>query len=126
VRVAIVGLVASDLSLRDRLSLSVAELDAQRLQVRFAGVDVSSIAEVVPRRPARFGGEIRSQHRSAADGRPMLRVAVSDGSGTALAVFTGRSRIRGFEAGRAVLFEGVARREGDRLVVVNPAYTLLS
>ena len=112
--------------MRDRLSMSVAELDAHRLQDRFAGVDVSSISEVEPRRPARFGGEIRSQHRSAADGRPMLRVAVSDGPGTVLAVFTGRSRIRGFEAGRAVLLEGVARRDGDRLVVINPAYTLLS
>jgi hypothetical protein len=126
VGVAIVGFVASDVSLRDRLSLSVAQLDAQRLQGRFAGIDVSSIAEVIPRRPARFGGEIRSQHRSAADGLPMLRVAVNDGSGTALAVFTGRRRIRGFEVGRAVLLEGVARRDGDRLVVVNPAYTLLS
>jgi hypothetical protein len=122
---AIVGLVANDVSLRDRLSRSVAELDAQRLQDRFAGIDVSSIDAVVPRRPTRFGGEIRSQHRSAADGRPMLRVAVNDGSGTALAVFTGRSRIRGFEVGRAVLFEGVTRRDGDRLIVVNPAYTLL-
>jgi hypothetical protein len=56
----------------------------------------------------------------------LLRVAVSDGTGTALVVFTGRSRIRGFEVGRAVLFEGVGRREGDRLVVLNPAYTLLS
>jgi hypothetical protein len=40
-------------------------------------------------------------------------------------VFTGRTRIRGLEAGRAVLVEGVGRREGEQLVVVNPAYTLL-
>jgi hypothetical protein len=110
----------------DRLSMSVAELDSQRLQERFAGVDVSWIAEVEARRPARFGGEIRSQHRSAAGGRPILRVVVNDGSGTAMAVFTGRTRIRGLEVGRAVLLEGVARHEGGRLVVVNPAYTLIS
>lgn len=55
----------------------------------------------------------------------MLRVTVSDGSGTAVAVFTGRTRIRGLEAGRATLFEGVGRRDGDQLVVLNPAYTLL-
>lgn len=120
-----VAVVAAELSFRERLSRSIGELDARRLQERFVGVGVSPIADVVPRRPARFGGEVRSQHRSSAGGRPMLKVAVSDGSGTALAVFTGRTRIGGLEAGRAVLLEGVARREGERLVVMNPAYTLL-
>jgi hypothetical protein len=117
--------MGTEVSFRDRLSRSIAELDARRLQERFVGVDVSAIADVVPRHPARFGGEVRSQHRSSAGGRPMLKVAVSDGSGTALAVFTGRTRIGGLEAGRAILLEGVARRDGDRLVVMNPAYTLL-
>jgi hypothetical protein len=107
------------------LALSVAELDARRLQKRFEGIEVSRIGDVVERRPARFGGEVRSQHRSSPAGRPMLKVTVSDGTGTAIAVFTGRTRIRGLDAGCAVLFEGVARRDGDHLVVMNPAYTLL-
>ena len=117
--------VAGSESLLDRLALSVADLDARRLQRRFEGVAVSRICDVVERFPARFGGEIRSQHRSSPDAAPLLKVTVSDGSGTAVAVFTGRPRIGGLEAGRAVLFEGVAHRDGDRLVVVNPAYTLL-
>jgi hypothetical protein len=112
-------------SLRERLAVPVAELDARRLQRRFQGVRVCPIGEVVERRPARFGGEVRSQQRSSPLGRPMLRVTVSDGTGTAVAVFTGRRRIRGLEAGSAVLFEGVARRDGARIVVMNPAYTLL-
>lgn len=86
---------------------------------------VSSIADIDERRPVRFGGEVRSQHRSSPGGRPMLRVTVHDGTGSAVAVFTGRSRILGLEAGRAVLFEGVGRRDHDQLVVFNPAYTLL-
>jgi hypothetical protein len=52
-------------------------------------------------------------------------VTIHDGTGAAVAVFTGRSRIDGIEAGRAVLFEGVARRDCGRLIVYNPAYTLL-
>jgi hypothetical protein len=40
-------------------------------------------------------------------------------------MFTGRNRIRGIETGRAVVVEGVGRRERGRLVIVNPAYTLL-
>jgi hypothetical protein len=86
---------------------------------------MSPIADVEERRPARFGGEVRSQHRSAAGSRPSLRVTVDDGTGSAVAVFTGRSRIFGIEAGRAILFEGVARSDRGQLVVYNPAYTLL-
>jgi len=117
--------VSTTKTIDDRLRGSVADIDARRLQKRFLGVDVSSIAEVVERRPARFGGEVRSQHRSAPGGRPALRVTIHDGTGSAVAVFTGRSRINGLEAGRAVLFEGVGRRDHGQLVVVNPAYTLL-
>jgi hypothetical protein len=111
--------------LRRSLAGSVAELDALRLQRRFRGVEMSAIDEVVERRPARFGGEIHSQQRSAPGSQPTLRVTVHDGTGSAVAVFTGRSRIFGIEAGRRILFEGVARRERGQLVVFNPAYTLL-
>jgi hypothetical protein len=118
--------VATTGTIDDKLRGSVAEIDARRLQKRFVGVDVSSIADVVERRPARFGGEVRSQHRSAAGNRPILRVTIHDGTGSAVGVFTGRARIIGLDAGRAVMFEGVGRREHGQLVVVNPAYTLLS
>jgi RecG-like helicase len=114
-----------DLSLRRRLELTVAEVDSRRLQDRFAKIDVSQIVDVEERRPARFGGEVRSQHRRSADGQPLLRVTVTDGTGTAVAVFTGRSRISGLEVGRIVLLEGVARRDEGQLIVMNPAYTLL-
>jgi RecG-like helicase len=111
--------------LHERLAGSVADLDARRLQRRFNGVEMSSISDVAERCPVRFGGEVRSQHRSSPGTHPMLRVTVNDGTGSAVAVFTGRSRVRGLDAGRAVVFEGVAHRERGQLVVVNPAYTVL-
>ena len=117
--------VTPETELQERLIGSVAELDSRRLQRRFQGVEMSPIGEVEERQPARFGGEVRSQQRSAPGSRPSLRVTIHDGTGSAVAVFTGRSRIFGIEAGRAVLFEGVARRERGQLVVFNPAYTLL-
>lgn len=109
----------------ERLIGSVADADARRLQRRFQGVEMSQIAEVEERQPARFGGEVRAQQRSAPGSRPNLRVTINDGTGSAVAVFTGRSRILGITAGRAILFEGVARREHGQLIVHNPAYTLL-
>jgi hypothetical protein len=119
------GTVPLEPELHERLVGSVAVADARRLQRRFHGVLMSPIAEVEERQPARFGGEVRSQHRSAPGSRPSLKVTINDGTGSAVAVFSGRSRIFGIEAGRAVLFEGVARREHGQLIVFNPAYTLL-
>ncbi len=58
---------------------------------------MSQIAEVEERCPARFGGEIRTQQHSAPGIRPSLRVTINDGTGSAVAVFTGRSRIFALE-----------------------------
>ncbi len=111
--------------LRDRLRSTSAELNELRLQSRFADVDVVSIADVRERVPVRFEGEVRSNHRASPEDTSFLRVEVADGTGTAVVLFTGRSRIRGLDLGRAVLFEGVGRFERGRFVVRNPAYTLL-
>jgi hypothetical protein len=111
--------------LRERLATSVVELDALRLQERWSGVEVTPIGELEERRPVRFGGEVRTQHRSGHGDLPILRVTISDGSGQAVLVFTGRSHLGGVQSGRALLAEGVGRREGSRFVVRNPAYTLL-
>jgi hypothetical protein len=59
-------------------------------------------------------------------GSPSVELTVSDGTGTALAIYTGRHAIPGLELGRGVLLEGVGRRERHRVVFVNPAYTLLA
>ena len=65
------------------------------------------------------------EQRSAHGELPILRVTIADGSGQAVLVFTGRAHLGGIHSGRALLAEGVGRREGSRFVVRNPAYTLL-
>ena len=112
-------------SLRDRIARSSAELDALGLQERWTGVPVTSIAQLAERRPVRFGGEVRGQRHSAHGEQPALRVTITDGTGQAELLFSGRSRIAGIVAGRAMLVEGVGRRDGSRFVVRDPAYTLL-
>ena len=111
--------------LTDRLRQTAAAHDRRRLQARFAGVQITRIDEAPERVPVRVGGEIRSQHRSSPDARQFLRVEIDDGSGSAMLVFTGRNRIRGIETGRMIVVEGVGRIENGRLVIWNPAYTLL-
>lgn len=111
--------------LRRRLTATVDQLDAVRLQDRYAGLDVTRIEDVPLRRPVRVGGEVQETRIVPRAGSPSLEVAISDGSGRAYAVFTGTTRIPGLSLGRGVLIEGVARIERNRVILLNPAYTLL-
>jgi len=111
--------------LKKRFTATTEEVNQVRLQGRFAGVDVTPIADTVPRTPARLVGEVAAMQVVPRAGSPSLEVTVDDGSGRAVAVFTGRRRIAGVDPGRAILLEGVCRREGGRLLLLNPAYTLL-
>lgn len=116
------------MGLRDlakRLKTSVRELDDQRLQERFTGVGITSMAEMTCRTPVRVGGEITRVRVTPRSGVPSFEITVSDGTGSAIAVFTGRRHLGGVENNRAILLEGVAHEERGRRVMLNPAYTLL-
>lgn len=116
------------MGLRDlakRLRTTVDELDDRRLQDRFSGLGLISIAELTPRTPVRVGGEITRMRVAPRSGVPAFEITVDDGTGTAVAVFTGRRHLAGVEHNRAVVLEGVARVERGRLMMLNPAYTLL-
>jgi hypothetical protein len=111
--------------LKRRLTSSIEELDAHRLQDRYRGLGVTPIAEAPERVPIRIGGEITRIRVVPRAGSPALEVTVSDGTGEAIAVFLGRRSLGGCEHGRGVLLEGVAHPEKNRPVLLNPAYTLL-
>lgn len=112
--------------LAGRLNRSLEELDHARLQERFNGVEITPIADAAARTPVRIGGEVQAVQVVPRAGSPSLEVTVNDGSGRAVAVFTGRREIAGLACGRGVLVEGVGRTERNRLVLLNPAYTLLA
>ena len=111
--------------LRRRLTASVEDLDRARLQDRWAGVGLVTIADASPRVPVRIGGEVKGLQVVPRAGSPSLEVTISDGTGRAIAVFTGRKRIGGLDPGRGIVVEGVGRLERNRLVLLNPAYRLL-
>ncbi len=111
--------------LKRRLTASVQQLDQARLQERYQGLDIVRIADAPLRVPVRIGGEVQETRVVPRAGSPSLEVTVSDGTGRAVAVFTGTKKIHGMGLGRGVLIEGVARLERNHLVIVNPASTLL-
>ena len=111
--------------LRKRLSSSTDEIDLVRLQDRFCDLDCTRIVDATPRSRVVISGEVKAIQVVPRAGSPSLEVTVGDGTGKAVAIFTGRRRIGGIEPGRAVLLEGMAGRQGGRLQLLNPAYTLL-
>lgn len=111
--------------LAKRLTASVEQIDDERLQDRFAGLALTPLGELEPRVPARIGGEVSRTRIAPRSGINAYEITISDGTGTAVAVFTGRRFVPGLEHHRAVVLEGVARTERGRLVMLNPAYTLL-
>lgn len=111
--------------MRRRLSQTNEELHAEALQARFQHASCSPIGSAEDRGPVRIRGEVAGLQVVPRAGAPSLEVTVDDGTGRAVAVFTGRKRVGGLDPGRAVVLDGVARSERGRMVLLNPAYTLL-
>ena len=111
--------------LKKRLTASVKEIDDQRLQERFHGLDITAMSDLRSRQPVRVGGEITRMRTLPRSGVPAVEITVNDGTGSAVAVFTGRRHLGGVEHNRAIVLEGVAHDEHGKHVLLNPAYTLL-
>ena len=107
--------------------MSLDDLEHKRLSSRFKDLegDRVTLGECPLRCSVRVAGEITSLRVITRSGCPSLEVTIDDGTGSALAVFTGRRDIRGIDPGRGLVLEGVVRRERERLTMVNPSYTLL-
>jgi hypothetical protein len=113
-------------NLRKKLKATVAELDGERLQNRFDGLDLTPLADLPTRRPVRVGGEIKHLRIAPFNGVQSLEIRVDDGTGTCTAVFSGRPRIGGIANGRCILLEGVVYERSGKRILLNPAYTLLA
>jgi hypothetical protein len=112
--------------LAKRLKVDSKTLDNERLQHRFQKLGATPIASITCRRRLTICGEVKRMRIAPRQGVPALEVVISDGTGDAVAVFTGRRSIGGIENGRAIAIEGMAREDRGRRIMMNPAYTLLS
>lgn len=101
------------------------DIEDQRLAARVADFGLVRMNEIELRTKVLFAGEVQGLQVVPRAGSPSLEVTLSDGTGRVVSVFTGRRRLGGVDVGRRVLVEGVVRRERARLVVMNPAYTIV-
>ena len=109
-----------------RFTTPVEELDRQDLCGFVDALGVTPTTEIVPRMQVRIGGEVRSVRVVPRAGAPALEVTISDGRGSATAVFLGRRKIAGLTPGRKLTVEGVAGRQANRFLIFNPRYTLIA
>lgn len=109
-----------------RLGSSQQDLEVERLQSMFVSVPVTQISCCKAREPLRVGGEVKRMRTVPRSGAPSFEVVISDGTADLVAVFTGRREIAGITHGRSMILEGVAYIEKGRLVLLNPAYTLIA
>ncbi len=58
-------------------------------------------------------------------GRDSVEATITDGSGTAIAKWLGRSAMSGITLGVGLIMEGVAGAQEGDLVVLNPEYELV-
>ena len=108
-----------------RFTAPIEELDREQLADFCSTLGITPTTEIEPRQRVRLGGEVRSVRVVPRAGAPALEVTVSDGQGSATAVFLGRRTIAGITPGRKMTFEGVVGRDRNRNLVFNPQYTLL-
>src|SRR5437660_9279288 len=109
----------------NRLRADTVVIEKERLALRYSGKAETTIADAPLRTRTRIGGEITSLRVVPRAGSPSLEVSVNDGTGPAVAIFTGRRSIPGVTPSRGILLEGVARQDRNRIVLLNPAYELL-
>src|SRR5687767_11619697 len=104
------------------LAASTEDLERDRLSNRFGAATHGqvSLAELPLRERVRVVGEVSGLRVVPRAGSPSLEVTIDDGTGRAVAVFTGRKRIAGLDPGRAVALDGVARRVRQRTELMNP------
>jgi len=113
----------------ERLSKSTRVLDREKLR-EFCDLhtEATDIADVQPRADAIIVGQIASLRIvPRSDGSQWLEATVTDGTGTVVAMWTGRRRIAGVNPGQRISIHGRGSPSGPggRLLLMNPEYELL-
>jgi RecG-like helicase len=108
----------------EKYTKPVDELDRRDLATWCDSQSCTAIADLVPRRPARVAGEVRSVRIVPRAGADALEVTVNDGRNSVTGVFLGRRKIGGLTPGRRVVLEGIVAEHDHQRQIYNPIYTL--
>jgi hypothetical protein len=108
-----------------RLTADETELEAEELQNQVKVVGAEKVSACRDRESVCIAGTIRSVTLKTVAGSPSLEAEVYDGSGSVVAIFLGRRRIPGIEAGRSIKLSGRLTMQEHRQTIFNPRYELI-
>lgn len=110
------------------LKTPVNKLDEERL-ITFcrSQANCRPIREAAARQEVLLVGEITSLRIVPRAGSPSLEATITDGTGSVVAVWTGRRRVAGVAPGKRLTVNGrgAPTGPGGRLLFLNPRYELL-
>jgi hypothetical protein len=101
------------------------EHDAERLIDRFSSLRLLPLGELEARDKTKVCGEVKRMTIKPRSGIPSTEIVINDGTGEATVIFSGRRHVAGIEHGHCIVIEGVAFADANRLVFLNPKYSLL-
>ena len=107
-----------DLATRDQ---TVVDVDVDR----FADLRLQPLGELEARDRTKVCGEVKRMTIKPRSGIPSTEIVINDGTGDATVIFSGRRHVAGIEHGHCIVIEGVAFADANRLVFLNPKYSLL-
>jgi amino acid transporter len=84
------------------------------------------VCDATWREHSKLSGRIKSVSVRKLEGSPVLECSLTDGSGTILLVFQGRSEIPGIERGARIVVEGTVGSRNGRFAMINPTYELVA
>lgn len=112
--------------LLEKLSRHPADIRAENLRRWIETLpNITPLSEARARERFRLAGVIQNIRIDPREGRDSVEATITDGSGTVIAKWLGRSTMSGITLGAGLILEGiVGSQEGD-LVVLNPEYELV-
>lgn len=111
----------------NRLARDPGDIRAENLRHWIESLpDVTPLAEVGSRQRHKVAGVIHNIRIDPRAGRDSIEATITDGSGTLVAKWLGRSSMSGITLGAGLIMEGVVGAQDDDLVMLNPDYDLLT
>jgi hypothetical protein len=113
-------------SFLERLARPPEEVRAENLRHWVSTLpETMPIADVQPRERCRVAGVVQNIRIDPRTGRDSIEATIIDGSGAMIAKWLGRSSLQGVRLGVGLIVEGIAGKQEDDLVILNPEYTLV-
>ena len=111
----------------DRLARDPEDIRAENLRHWVDSIpDVTRISEACARERYKVAGVIQNIRIDPRTGRDSIEATITDGTGTLIAKWLGRSSLSGVTLGAGLIMEGVVGSQEGDLVMLNPDYDLLS